>query len=589
MNRYQRIKKLGDGTYGEVYLAQISDTNEIVAIKKMKRKYYSWDECLKLREIEALRKLSHPNIIKLKEVIRENDELFMIFEYMKENLYDYLKRKVKLSNATVKHVTYQMLLGLKAMHQKGFFHRDMKPENLLLNDNGQDPPTVKIADFGLARSIRSKPPYTDYVSTRWYRAPEVLLQSRNYSAPIDIWAVGCIVPELFTGRPLFPGSSEIDQLHKLCNILGTFTPQDWPEGAQMSKHKFPQYKAVTLESIIPTAEPSAIQLIDQCLKWNPAKRAKANDLISCSWFSNMRLVPFPSANSAKNQDSSNGYGNANSNYPIPAKTAGSEGRRAMQGAAAVANANRNAQTHPSGDLGSSHGGRGDGDARPQAPPTFGESRPQLDYNKPKLQSGHSTKNSKLNFSDDFDDDEFSAIFNIKPEKRQRTDLASLFGSQKENTMSANHKNQLPPINTNSRRDSATRYYETHARYKPQQNPNQASNQFREMSGNSGNFMSSFNAGSSNEGTNGFNPPNSGTLSGGGGGGYKPGFGASGRRNSGNKQAFMPPNATHQNNKPLIGAIGGPSLIDKYHPFKFWTFQSFLILLQSCASFPRFRI
>ncbi|XP_063717375.1 serine/threonine-protein kinase dyf-5-like [Symsagittifera roscoffensis] len=564
MNRYQRIKKLGDGTYGEVYLAQISDTNEIVAIKKMKRKYYSWDECLKLREIEALRKLSHPNIIKLKEVIRENDELFMIFEYMKENLYDYLKRKVKLNNATVKHVTYQVLLGLKAMHQKGFFHRDMKPENLLLNDNGQDPPTVKIADFGLARNIRSKPPYTDYVSTRWYRAPEVLLQSRNYSAPIDVWAVGCIVPELFTGRPLFPGSSEIDQLHKLCNILGTFTQQDWPEGVSMSKHKFPQYKAVTLESIIPTAEPSAIQLIDQCLKWNPAKRAKANDLLNCSWFSNMRLVSFPSANSAtKKQDHANGYGSANPNYPIPARTAGSEGRRAMQGAAAAANANRNAQTHPSGDLGSSHGGRGEGDSRPQAPPTFGE-------NKPKIQSGRLSKNPKI--SDDFDEDEFSAIFNIKPEKRQRTELASLFGSQKENTMSANHRNQLPPINTNSRRDSATRYYETNARYKPQQNPNQASNQFRDLnSGNhsgNNNFMSSFNHGNSNDGNSfgglGSNPSAGGGI--GGGGGYKPGFG--GRRNSGNKQGFMQGAPSHQNNKPLIGAIGGPSLIDKYHPYKF---------------------
>ena len=562
MNRYQRIKKLGDGTYGEVYLAQISDTNEIVAIKKMKRKYYSWDECLKLREIEALRKLSHPNIIKLKEVIRENDELFMIFEYMKENLYDYLKRKVKLNNATVKHVTYQMLQGLKGIHQKGFFHRDMKPENLLLNDNGQEPPTVKVADFGLARNIRSKPPYTDYVSTRWYRAPEVLLQSRNYSAPIDIWAVGCIIPELFTGRPLFPGSSEIDQLHKLCSILGTFTQQEWPEGCTLSKQKFPSYKPVALETIIPSAEPSAIQLIEMCLKWNPAKRAKAADLLNCSWFSNMRVMSFPNTNPKSAGLTGALSGSNNPGFPIPTKTAESGGRRPMQGAAAVANLNRNAQTHPSGDLGSSQGMRSDGDARPQAPPTFGESRPQIDNKGIKSKPQQSKNSSKLNLSDDFDDDEFASIFNIKPEKRQRTDLASIFGSQKEPTTLSANKSQLPPINSNLRRDSAQRYYDTHARYKPQQNPNPGSNnnQFRDLSsGNSSSFLSSFNTRDHHLGGSNQNNPNAGA-------GYKPGFGAS-RRDSHQRNTFIggtPPS----NTKPLVNPIGGPSLIDKYHPLKF---------------------
>lgn len=103
------------------------------------------------------------------------------------------------------------------MHRHGFFHRDMKPENLLCCG----PELVKIADFGLARETRSRPPYTDYVSTRWYRAPEVLLHSINYSTPIDLWAVGCIMAELYTFRPLFPGTSEIDQIFKICSVLGT--------------------------------------------------------------------------------------------------------------------------------------------------------------------------------------------------------------------------------------------------------------------------------------------------------------------------------------------------------------------------------
>lgn len=103
------------------------------------------------------------------------------------------------------------------MHKHGFFHRDIKPENLLCNG----PDLVKIADFGLAREIRSRPPFTDYVSTRWYRAPEVLLRSTNYSSPIDLWAVGCIIAELYTLQPLFPGRSEIDQIFRICSVLGT--------------------------------------------------------------------------------------------------------------------------------------------------------------------------------------------------------------------------------------------------------------------------------------------------------------------------------------------------------------------------------
>lgn len=112
---------------------------------------------------------------------------------------------------------FQILQGLAFIHRHGFFHRDLKPENLLCSG----PELVKIADFGLVREIRSRPPYTDYVSTRWYRAPEVLLHSTTYSSPIDLWAVGCIAAEIYTYRPLFPGTTETDQLYKICVIRGT--------------------------------------------------------------------------------------------------------------------------------------------------------------------------------------------------------------------------------------------------------------------------------------------------------------------------------------------------------------------------------
>ncbi|TMS09225.1 Serine/threonine-protein kinase MAK [Larimichthys crocea] len=142
---------------------------------------------MNLREVKSLKKLNHANVVKLKEVIRENDHLYFVFEYMKENLYQLMKDRKKLfPESVIRNISFQILQGLSFIHKHGFFHRDMKPENLLC----MGPELVKIADFGLAREIRSKPPYTDYVSTRWYRAPEVLLRSSTYSSPIDLWAVG---------------------------------------------------------------------------------------------------------------------------------------------------------------------------------------------------------------------------------------------------------------------------------------------------------------------------------------------------------------------------------------------------------------
>ncbi|XP_046995602.1 serine/threonine-protein kinase MAK isoform X2 [Schistocerca americana] len=275
MNRYITLNQLGDGTYGSVVLGQRIDTGEKVAIKRMKRKYYSWDEAMNLREVKSLKKLSHANVVKLKEVIRENDTLYFVFEYMKENLYQLMKDREKLfPEPVIRNMVYQVLQGLAFMHRHGFFHRDMKPENLLC----MGPELIKIADFGLAREIRSRPPYTDYVSTRWYRAPEVLLHSTNYSSPIDIWAVGCIMAELYTFRPLFPGNSEIDEIFRICSILGTPDKKEWPEGYQLANamnFKFPQFSPVPLGSIIPNASKDGLALMGDMLSWNPNSRPTA--------------------------------------------------------------------------------------------------------------------------------------------------------------------------------------------------------------------------------------------------------------------------------------------------------------------------
>ncbi|KAI8523298.1 hypothetical protein RHMOL_Rhmol13G0062400 [Rhododendron molle] len=226
--RYRVLEELGDGTCGSVYRAINMETSEIVAVKKMKRKFYSWEECMNLREVKSLRKLNHPNIIKLKEIVRENDELFFIFDYM-------------------------ILLNLNNHSSFDF------QENLLVTKD-----VIKIADFGLAREVSSIPPFTDYVSTRWYRAPEVLLQYSKYTPAIDMWAVGAVLAELFTMRPIFPGESEIDQLYKICCVLGTPDWTTFPETnniALLISISYSEIMPTNLSDIIPNASLEAIDLI----------------------------------------------------------------------------------------------------------------------------------------------------------------------------------------------------------------------------------------------------------------------------------------------------------------------------------------
>ncbi|XP_062335469.1 serine/threonine-protein kinase MAK isoform X11 [Osmerus eperlanus] len=284
MNRYTTLRQLGDGTYGSVLLGKSNESGELVAIKRMKRKFYSWEECMNLREVKSLKKLNHANVVKLKEVIRENDHLYFVFEYMKENLYQLMKDRNRLfPESVVRNMSFQILQGLSFIHKHGFFHRDMKPENLLC----MGPELVKIADFGLAREIRSRPPYTDYVSTRWYRAPEVLLRSSTYSSPIDMWAVGCIMAELYTLRPLFPGNSEVDEIFKVCQVLGTVKRSDWPEGYQLASamnFRFPQCVPTHLKTLIPNASPEAIALMRDLLQWDPKKRPTAVQALRYPYF-----------------------------------------------------------------------------------------------------------------------------------------------------------------------------------------------------------------------------------------------------------------------------------------------------------------
>lgn len=297
MEKYKVIKTLGDGMFGSVKKAIDKETNRMVAIKKMKKKYYKWDECVKLPEIQSLIKLAHPNIVKLFEVLKSNDELYFVFEYLDQNVYQLIsERKTLLSEIQIRNILYQTLQALAYMHRHGYFHRDLKPENMLEYKG-----TIKIADFGLAKENKSRPPYTEYVSTRWYRAPEVILRAPKYGPPIDIFAVGAIMAELYKNAPLFPGSSETDQINKICVVLGTPVEKDWPEGYRLASQvgfKFPKHPPQSLRQLIPMASDDAIHLLEDMLNYNPEKRPTAADALQHPFF--QCHIPIPQSVSIEN-------------------------------------------------------------------------------------------------------------------------------------------------------------------------------------------------------------------------------------------------------------------------------------------------
>ncbi|KAL4497944.1 hypothetical protein ABPG72_014801 [Tetrahymena utriculariae] len=305
MEKYNIISEIGRGAFGIVKKAQNKETKEIVAIKQMLQEYETWDECINLRELKSLRKLTHVNIIKLKEVFRVKKQLSFVFEYVEKNIYKLYENAkqdgaTSLPENTIKSIVYQIASALSYMHKHGFFHRDLKPENLLISSDG----IVKLIDFGLAREVRSRPPYTDYVSTRWYRAPEILLRSTHYNSPVDIFALGCIMAELYLMKPLFNGSSEIDQIQKITSVLGTPQKQDWPDGfilASTKYYTFPQYPAIPLSQVIPNCPPDALNLISEMLKWDPQKRITASKILQHPYFSNVELPEELAAENNSNQ------------------------------------------------------------------------------------------------------------------------------------------------------------------------------------------------------------------------------------------------------------------------------------------------
>ena len=295
MEDYEMRTRLGGGSFADVYKAREKSTGDIVAIKVLKKKYKKLEECNDLRECKSLQILNKisiyekgfENIINLKKIIftKKTGVLNLIFEYMEKDLLELMKslEPKHLPEERIKDIVYQTLQGLAFMHKYGFFHRDIKPENILLLDD-----KVKIADFGLAREIRTLPPYTEYVSTRYYRAPECILKSTNYNSPIDIWALGCVMAEMYLHpQPLFYGANEKEVLYRICSILGSPDQDTWTEGMQLAHLKdikFPYCYKSELKDIIKDASEDAIDLMEKMIRWDPKKRETAENLLRHKFF-----------------------------------------------------------------------------------------------------------------------------------------------------------------------------------------------------------------------------------------------------------------------------------------------------------------
>lgn len=287
MERYQKMEKIGEGTYGVVYKAKDRVTGEIIALKKIRLE--AEDEGIPstaIREISLLKELQHPNIVRLYDVVHTERKLTLVFEFLDQDLKKYLDVcDGGLELPILKSFLYQLLTGVAYCHHHRVLHRDLKPPNLLINREGQ----LKLADFGLARAfgipVRS---YTHEVVTLWYRAADVLMGSRRYSTPVDVWSIGCIFAEMVNGRPLITGTSEGDQLDRIFRMFGTPLEAEYPGIVELPDYTtdFPRYPKPRggMASLVPTLDPTGVDLFARMMYYDPSKRITAQEALGHIFF-----------------------------------------------------------------------------------------------------------------------------------------------------------------------------------------------------------------------------------------------------------------------------------------------------------------
>ncbi|KAL2714882.1 cyclin-dependent kinase 2-like [Vespula squamosa] len=294
MDNFVKIEKIGEGTYGVVYKAKDKLTGKLVALKKIRLETESEGvPSTAIREISLLRELAHPNIVQLFDVVDGDKHLYLVFEFLQQDLKKLLDSvKSGLDEALVKSYLYQLLKAISFCHLHRILHRDLKPQNLLIDREGY----IKLADFGLARTflipVRT---YTHEVVTLWYRAPEILLGTKLYSSAVDIWSLGCIFAEMATRRALFPGDSEIDQLFRIFRTLGTPDETIWPGVSQLRDYKsmFPRWEPCDLDEVVPSLDAEAKDLLMKLLIYDPNERITARKGLNHPYFSGVKLVPPP--------------------------------------------------------------------------------------------------------------------------------------------------------------------------------------------------------------------------------------------------------------------------------------------------------
>ena len=292
-NKYEVLGVVGEGAYGIVYKCKNKETGKYVAIKKFKEVGDDLVKKTMKRELKMLQRLHHPNVVEFQDAFRRKGNLFLVFEFVDKNLLELLQEHPNgLDPNLIRHLIYQLCKSIKYLHEQNIIHRDIKPENLLITDKMES----KLCDFGFARLVsETNEKLTDYVATRWYRAPELLLSQGSYGKEVDYWAIGCIMGELVDGNPLFPGENELDQIHCIQKVLGNLTESQeemfYSNPLFNGKNLLNVTKPETLEKrYYGKFSKKAISFMKGLLALDPKKRLNGNTVFKHAYFEKLVLA-----------------------------------------------------------------------------------------------------------------------------------------------------------------------------------------------------------------------------------------------------------------------------------------------------------